>query len=165
MLFLFGAIEMGRALHDFHVVNESVRGAARYLSRVPATCPSGNATGSLDGDALFSGAEHEARAIALAMTGKIYTDAAAAPDLLGYWNYPPPSPPSPGAVTIEVLCINNTACALGGLYEDTCGAGGEGIPHVKLTADVPFTFLFGQLIAPDASISITLSHNVASIGL
>ena len=40
MLLLFGAIEIGRALHDFHVINESVRDAGRYLSRVPATCPS-----------------------------------------------------------------------------------------------------------------------------
>ena len=40
VLLLFGGIEIGRALHDFHVVNETVRDAARYLSRVEATCDS-----------------------------------------------------------------------------------------------------------------------------
>ncbi len=40
MLLLFGAIEIGRALHDFHVVNETVRDAGRYLSRISYRCES-----------------------------------------------------------------------------------------------------------------------------
>ena len=35
LLLLIGSIEIGRGLRDYHVVKESVRNAARYLSRVP----------------------------------------------------------------------------------------------------------------------------------
>jgi hypothetical protein len=158
MLLLFGAIEIGRALHDYHVINETVRDAARYLSRVPATCPAaGVGVGFLtdDPDTGLTAAQNEARARALAMTGNLST-ASPAPDLLGYWNYPADS----GTVSIRVDCINNAASSLEGLYEGILN-----VPHVILTADVPFTFMFGELIAPDAAINITLSHNVVSVGL
>ena len=35
LLLLIGSIEIGRALRYYHVVKESLRDAARYLSRVP----------------------------------------------------------------------------------------------------------------------------------
>ncbi len=156
MLLLFGGIEIGRALHDFHVVNETVRDAARYLSRAPASCPgAGVGVGSLQDGPVFTAAQHIQRAKALAMTGSVDT-ASPAPDLLGYWNYPADA----GSVTIRIDCIDNNAGAFQGLYE-----GVAYVPHVILTADVPFTFLFGELVAPSSSISITLSHNVASVGL
>lgn len=37
-ILLFGIIEIGRLLHDFHVVAKGVRNATRYLSRLPMTC-------------------------------------------------------------------------------------------------------------------------------
>ncbi len=158
MLLLFGGIEIGRALHDFHVVNETVRDAARYLSRVPASCPgAGVGVGSLNDDPVtgITAAQHTQRAIALAMTGNVDT-ATPDPDLLGYWNYPADA----GTVSISVDCIANGTGTFQGLYD-----GVTNVPHVVLTADVPFTFMFGQLISSNASITITLSHNVASIGL
>lgn len=156
MVLLFGGIEIGRAMHDFHVVNETVRDAARYLSHVPATCPAaGVGAGSLQDGPVYTAAQEIDRAKALAMTGSVDT-ASPAPDLLGYWHYPADA----GSVTIRIDCIDNAAATLKGLYD-----GVTYIPHVVLTADVPFTFLFGQMVAPSASITITLSHNVASVGL
>lgn len=158
MFLLFGAIEMGRALHDFHVVNETVRDAARYLSRVPATCPgAGVGVGVLVNDPVTgtTAAQNEQRAKALAITGNINT-ASPAPGLLGYWSYPADA----GTVTVRIDCISNAAAGFGGLYDGVLN-----VPHIILTADVPFTFMFGELVAPDATINITLSHNVISVGL
>lgn len=161
VLLLFGGIELGRALHDFHVVNETVRDAARYLSRVPGVnCPAPGPGSFLDDpDSLYTAAQHQDRAIALAMTGDVDT-ATPAPDLLGYWNYPADA----SSVTISVNCIDNPLVAgvreFQGLYSND-----DFVPHVVLTADVPFTFLFGELVAAEPTINITLSHNVAVIGL
>lgn len=163
VLLLFGGIELGRALHDYHVVNETVRDAARYLSRVPGVdCPNaGVGAGSFtdDPNSPYTAAQHLARARALAMTGDVDT-ATPAQDLLGYWNYPAQQ----ASVTIRVDCIANPDVggvrAFEGLY-----AGDDFVPHVVLTADVPFTFLFGGLVVAEPTITITLSHNVAVIGL
>ncbi len=165
VLLLFGGIEMGRALHDFHVVNETVRDAARYMSRVPGVdCPSAGAGSFLDvAGETFTAADHLERARALAMTGDVDTASPAA-DLLGYWDYPAQKL----SVDISVDCITNAdtdpdplveARAFQGFY-----ANDDFVPHVVLTATVPFRFLFGGLVAAEPTINITLSHNVAVIG-
>ncbi len=159
-LLLFGGIEVGRALHDFHVVNETVRDAARYLSRVEATCPSaGVGVGSLVDGSLFTAAQHEDRATALAMTGNVDT-VSPAPNLLGYWDYATQA----SSVTISIDCINNPLVGGARVFQGLYG-NDDFVPHVVLTADVPFTFLFGGLVTADPTITITLSHNVAIIGL
>ena len=43
-LMLFGAIEIGRLMHDYQLVEKSVRHAVRYLSRVDMTCAGATAT-------------------------------------------------------------------------------------------------------------------------
>jgi hypothetical protein len=147
------------------VVNETVRDAARYLSRVPGVdCPSaGVGTGSfLDvAGETFTAADHLERARALAMTGDVASPAA---DLLGYWDYPAQKL----SVDISVDCITNAdtdpdplveARAFQGFY-----ANDDFVPHVVLTATVPFRFLFGGLVAAEPTINITLSHNVVVIG-
>jgi len=153
-LLLFGGIEMGRALHDFHVVNESVRDAARYLSRVAVSCP---AAGIGAGTAVDPA--NVDRAQALAITGSIDT-LSPAPGLLSGWDYPA----NASSVTVRFDCIDNPLVGgvrdLEGLYLTD-----NFVPHVVLTADVPFTFLFGELVTSDPTITITLSHNVAIIGL
>jgi len=153
-LLLFGGIEIGRALHDFHVVNESVRDAARYLSRVDVNCPSagtgvGTPANSTDVD----------RAKALAITGSIDT-LSPAPGLLSGWDYPSDA----STVTVRFDCIDNPL--VGGVRElEGLYVFDNFVPHVVLTADVPFTFLFGEMVTSDPTITITLSHNVAVIGL
>ena len=159
MLLLFGGIEIGRALHDYQVINEAVRDAARYMSRVPGVDCQSEGVGT--GDFLnvvgepFDAQQHKDRARALAMTGDVDT----APNLLGYWDYATQA----SSDTIRVDCIDNPPAvirAFQGLY-----ANDDYVPHVVLTANVPFTFLFGGLVTSDPTITITLSHNVAVIGL
>ncbi len=141
LLLMIGAIELGRGLHDFHVVNESVRDAAHYLSRVPVTCPVGGGLGSVDD------LNDETRAKALAMRGSVDSSA---PYLLGYWD-------NAGTIDITVPCIAN-AGAFAGLY------GGESeVEVVELAANVPFTFMFGQFISPDANITLRISHKVVNV--
>lgn len=140
---LFGGIEIGRVLHDYHVVSESVRDAGRYMSRVPATC-----AGWEDGP-VYTALEHQDRAKRLALTGD---PDPGAPYHLGYWT-------DPSTVVITLNCIAGTSGKYQGLYE------GVDVPHVVVTATVPFSFLFGQLVTSSATIDLTFSHNVVVVGL
>ena len=134
---LFGGVEIGRLLRDYHVVSESVRDAGRYVSRDRAECTTGG-VGSIE-------AVDEDIAKNLALTGGV---AAGLPYLLGSWT-------DRSTVTIDIKCIDNGSGALQGLY-----AGDAYVPHVVVTAIVPFTFLFGQLVTSSGTINLTLSHNV-----
>ncbi len=141
---LFGGIEIGRLLHDYHVVRESVRDAGRYLSRVEADCSSAFP--------YYSAAEHESRAQNLALRGDVNSSA---PLLLGYWN-------DLDSVEIVIDCsIDNSADPkpYQGIY-----ANDDFVPLVVVTATVPFTFLFGQLVTSSGTIDLILSHKVVSIG-
>lgn len=152
-LMLFGAIELGRALHDYQVVNETVRDAARMLSRTPASCASqGQGGGTFQDGPLFTAAQQIQRAQALAMTGTTNP----APDLLGYWNYPADVG---STIVIRVDCIDNAASDFQGLYD-----GETLVPHVFFQANVPFTFLFGELVTSDATIDFNIAHNVVITG-
>ena len=163
ILIMVAIIEMGRGLHDFHVVNETVRDAARYLSRVPVPdthvfCSgSGIGTGALPPGPPFSEAEHILRAKALAMTGSVNT-ASPAPDLLGYWKFATDK----DTITVSFDCIDNSANNFKGLFADARWGGS--VPHVVLTANVPFTFIFGELIAAGPTLEFTLAHNVIITG-
>lgn len=160
-LLLFGSIELGRALHDYHVVNETVRDAARYLSRAPGVnCPAaGVNAGSFVNvpGAPYTAAEYLERTRALAMTGNA-DPASGAQDLLGYWSYPAQK----ASVDISIDCIDNSGSGFQGLYS---GASFNGyVPHVVLSATVPFTFLFGELVTSNATITFNISHNVVITG-
>ena len=90
-----GVNEFGRALHHNHIVNKSVRDAARYLSRVPVVCPGGTIDAA---DATL--------ARNLALTG--YPSGGS--PLISYWT-------SPGTVSISVSCYNNTTGTFRGNQE------------------------------------------------
>jgi hypothetical protein len=156
MFLCFGAIELGRALHDYHVVNQTVRNAARLLSRTPADCASvGQGAGVFQDGPVYTAAQQIERARALAMTGNTDT-AAPASNLLGYWNYPGDAA---STIVIRVDCIDNSAGAFQGLYN-----GATYVPHVFFQANVPFTFLFGELVMPNATIDFNIAHNVVVTG-
>jgi hypothetical protein len=145
---LFGGIEIGRLLHDYHVVRESVRDAGRYLSRVEADCPSESFSDGL----FYTADQHESRAQNLALRGDVNSSA---PLLLGYWN-------DPNSVEIVIDCsIDNSADPrpYQGIY-----ANDDIVPLVVVTATVPFTFLFGQLVTSSGTIDLILSHKVVSVG-
>lgn len=84
VVFLFGTIEIGRVLHDYHVVVKGVRDGTRYLSRVAVDCPGGVGTvGS------FVNASDEQRGENLTMTGSInLTPTLPADYLLAAWAPP-----------------------------------------------------------------------------
>ena len=145
---LFGGIEIGRLLHDYHVVRESVRDAGRYLSRVEADCSSASP--------FYNAAEHESRAQNLVLRGDVNSSS---PLVLGYWN-------DPDDVEIIIDCsITNSINAATdsrpylGIYANV-----DFVPHVVVTATVPFTFLFGQLVTSSGTIDLILSHKVVSVG-
>jgi len=158
MLILFGAIEFGRAWHDFHVVNQSVRDAARFLSRVPYTCTGTTgcgtcspASGICAGACTIDTPADVLRGVDLAMTGNV----GGGTNLLAAWD-------QASSLTINVCAITNpigTTDELQGLYLDS-----PAVPYVELEADVPFTFLFGEFVVPDAQITIGLDHKVVMVG-
>ena len=118
---------------------------------------SGIGTGTLPPGPPFSEAQHIERAKALAMTGKVDT-VSPAPDLLGYWNYPADK----GTITVSFDCIDNSANDFKGLFAGARWGGS--VPHVVLTANVPFTFMFGELIPAGPTLEFTLVHNVVFTG-
>ena len=185
ILIMFAVIEFGRGLHDFQVVTETVRDAARYLGRSPVDCAGAaagcgtcNDTGDCGPcDFIDSGGvtaeERIDNALAIAMTGDL-DGASGAENLLGYWT-------DSNTITVEICRIDNTAGGFtsGGFAGDLTGIyfhiviDGDGneievpdsiIPHVRLSADVPFTFMFGALVSPIPTLEFSLSHNVVMTG-
>lgn len=162
-LLLFGSIEIGRALHDYHVVTESVRDGARYLSRLSYDC-SGAAAGSCStcdaqtGVCAGSGCTLTDPAgvregVALAMTGKTTGGNA----LLAYWPYPPAS--ASNELNIQVCALDNSGGGYSGLYD-----GSSVVPHVRMQANVDFEFLFGQLVVSNSAIDFEIAHKVVVVG-
>lgn len=90
-----GVNEFGRALHHNHIVNKSVRDAARYLSRVPVVCPGG----TID-------AADITLARNLALTG--YPSGGS--PLISYWT-------DPATVAVAVSCYDNSAGTFRGRAE------------------------------------------------
>lgn len=138
-IMLFGIMEIGRLLHDFHVVTKGVRNATRYLSRMPMTCAGG--TG------IFVDATDETEGKNMATTGTI----AGGSLILGYFNNT--------HVTVEKTCTAN-----GGIFAGVYN-GWTDIPEITVQAAVPYTFLFGEYLIPGtASIMMTVRHNQVNIG-
>jgi hypothetical protein len=143
VVLLFGGLEIGRLLHDYHAVRESVRGASRYLSRVVVDC-----AGFVDGP-IHTASDHVDNAKNLALRGKLDPSA---PYLLGYWT-------DPNSVDIDIDCsIDNTTNRYQGLYDNV-----DSVPHIVVSATVPFTFLFGQMFSSSGTIDLELSHKVVGI--
>jgi Flp pilus assembly pilin Flp len=162
-LLLFGSIEVGRALHDYHVVTQSVRDGARYLSRLPFDC-SGAAAGSCStcnaqtgvcsgGGCTLTDPAGVLEGVSLAMTGT--TDGG--DDLLGYWPHPPAS--ASNELNIQVCAVSNAGGTYSGLYE-----GMSVVPRVRVEANVDFEFLFGQLVSSNSAIDFEIAHNVVVVG-
>lgn len=140
---LFGAIEFGRLTHDYQVVSKGVRDAARYLGRVPISCPGGAASGP--------SAAEETIAKNLALSASYYpTTVPAGKHLLGYWT-------NTNTITVAVQCQAN------GGYEGVY-AGQAFVPRLTVTATVPFSFIFGTLVSTNGSLNMVASHNEVAIG-
>lgn len=92
ILLALGTSEFGRALQHHHILNKSVRDAARYLSRVAAVCPGG----------IIDPADL-AVARNLALTGYPIGGS----PLIAYWT-------DPATVGVTVQCFDNSTGAFRG---------------------------------------------------
>ena len=125
ILLSLGVSEFGRALQHHHVLNKSVRDAARYLSRVAAVCPGG----TID-------AADVAVARNLALTG--YPSGGS--PIVSYWT-------DPATISVSVVCFDNSGGAFRGraaipivrvtatvAYADLGFLGALSLPAFTLTA-------------------------------
>jgi Flp pilus assembly protein TadG len=141
-LLLFGTIEGGRAMHDYQLVDKSVRHATRYLSRLDLDCSVGGA-----GD--FTAAEKNT-AKNLALTGTLSDPAGSSDYLLKYWT-------SKADIDITPSCIPNANFQ--GVYTI-----GEDIPHVTVTAVVPIKLQFGSWLIGNKTVSVVVRHEEVVFG-
>ena len=129
VLLLFGTVEIGRMVSDYHAVAKGVRDAARYLSRVDGiACPAASVT-----------ADRQTEAAYMAMAGTLAAPADGTGYRLSYWT-------KPENVVVTVACVDNSAAGYTGIYTDIDGNPLATIPEITVTANVPFVRLFGDLI-------------------
>ncbi len=146
VLFLFGTIEIGRVLHDYHVVVKGIRDGTRYLARVAVDCP--NPPPSV-GSIVNVPINHEQRAKNLTMAGSI-SPSLPGDYLLAAWGDP--------GTTLTVTVDCNDPATLEGIY-----SGNPVVPSVTMTAVVKFDFIGSLPILP-STIDFTVSHKEISIG-
>lgn len=146
LLLLAGAIDFGRMLHDYQVVNKSIRDASRYLSRVKIGCPGpGVGAGQI-------GAADKTTTVNLALTGTVDAPTGPGDYLLGYWT-------DPSTITVSADCMANAGFRFRGVYK-----GLAYIPSATVTASVPFPAQFGGLLSFFSDFNLTVSHNEANVG-
>jgi len=138
-LMLFGTIEVGRAMHDYQLVEKGVRHATRYLSRMALTCPGG----------AFAASDENA-AKNLALTGTLSDPAGSGDYLLKYWT-------DKNDITITPACIPNTEFQ--GVYD-----GFAEIPHVTVKAEVPINLQFGSWLLGNMTVSVVVQHEEVVFG-
>ena len=135
-----GAAEIGRAVQHHHTIEKSARDAARYLSRVPASCIGG------------IGATQIAIAKNLAWTG--YMNGAT--PLLPYWQ----NPATNATVTVTVGCFANN----GGTILNRANSGNGSIPLVTVSISVPYRDIGFLGLLGVSAFSLKGTHSQVSIG-
>lgn len=142
LILLFGSFEVGYYFLSEHVVQKSVRDAARFGARLAmtnypsCTVPSGGT------------AEQQIRRVArfgnAAGTGT--------PRLLG-WTLD-------NMTTVTIACDNSSTYGTGGIYEEFP----NGAPVVTVTAVVPYNVFFGSLSLGTATLNLNSNSQAAVIG-
>ena len=142
LVLLFGAFEMGYFFLSEHVVQKSVRDAARFGARLAmanypsCTVPNGGT------------AETQIRRVArfgnAAGTGT--------PRLLG-WT-------ADNMTTVTIACDTTSSYGTGGIYSDFP----NGAPVVTVTAQVPYNTFFGLLSLGTATLTLNSNSQAAVIG-
>ena len=142
LVLLFGAFEMGYFFLSEHVVQKSVRDAARFGARLAmanypsCTVPSGGT------------AEQQIRRVArfgnAAGTGT--------PRLLG-WT-------ADNMTMVTITCDNTSSYGTGGIYADFP----NGAPVVTVTAQVPYDTFFGLLSLGTGTLTLNSHSQAAVIG-
>jgi TadE-like protein len=142
LILLFGSFELGYYFLSEHVVQKSVRDAARFGARLAMTnypscsVPSGGS------------AEQQIRRVArfgnAAGTGN--------PRLLG-WT-------ADNMTTVAIVCDNSSSYGTGGIYEDFP----NGAPVVTVSAIVPYNTFFGMLSLGPGTLNLNSHSQAAVIG-
>ena len=142
LVLLFGSFELGYYLLSEHVVQKSVRDAARFGARLamanyPSCTVPNNGT-----------AEQQIRRVArfgnVAGTGNAR--------LIG-WT-------ADNMTTVSIACDNTSSYGTGGLYEDFP----NGAPVITVSATVPYPTFFGILGLGSASLNLNSHSQAAVIG-
>jgi Flp pilus assembly protein TadG len=152
LVLLYGTIDIGRLLVDYHVVSKSIRDATRYLTRKDGAlftfdCTNGNVTSTATPNPLT-------QAMMLSMTGSIDGSTAF---LLPYWNNT--TSLAAAGITVSVDCFDNTGNTYQGYY--------TGYPEVyslTVSADVSFSFLNGWILGRNGDLTFTISHKEVHFG-
>ena len=144
-LMLFGTIEVGRLLFDFHAASKTVRDATRYLTRIDAialglACPA---------TTVNNAAAEVTNAKNLALRGTIDTSK---PYLLGYWT-------DANSISVSVSCEDNSANTYQGFY-----AGAAWIPSITVSATVPIPLMNGWLLGQGDTLTFTVRHEEVHFG-
>ena len=144
MLMLFGTIEVGRLLFDFHAASKTVRDATRYLTRIDAAALGLTCTGVNVAAAEVINAKN------LALRGTIDTSK---PYLLGYWT-------DANSVSVTANCIDNS----GGIYQGFY-TGVTAIPNITVSATVSMPLLNGWWLGlNNNTLTFTVSHKEVHFG-
>ena len=147
-LMLFGTIDIGRLLFDYHAVSKSVRDATRYVARSDeAVLFSDFATCTVDPTTAAGSPTQNARNMALTGTVDLSGDY-----ILNYWT-------DATTVTVSSVCFDNSAGTYQGFY-----AGRTNIPIVSVAATASFPLLNGWLLGRDSNLTFTISHEEVFIG-
>lgn len=133
----------GRMLADYHAVSKSVRAAARFLARTE-TGAAGCTPRKLD-----NAQPNVARAIRLAMTGRIDGDIAS-DNLIGAWRAGDLSEAATG-IRVSIDCLNNV--------------GAVAIPMITLRARVPFHFGPARALGLGPDFSFSVAHKSVVTGV
>jgi Flp pilus assembly protein TadG len=147
LIILVGMIDFGRMLTDYEVANKSVRDAARFLARARMDCPAAGTGPAAD---YLVNATFATLAQNLALTGKAATPTTGS-YLLAYWT-------DPATVTMNVTCVANGG-TYAGVFTDLAF-----IPRITVTANVPFSFMFGTIVLGSASTTLVAAHTTVGIG-
>ena len=145
---LFGTIDIGRLLFDYHAVSKSVRDAARYVARSDAGALfSDLATCTVNPTTAAGSPTQNARNMTL--TGTVDLSGGY---ILNYWT-------DTTTVIVSGVCFDNSAGTYQGFY-----AGNTNIPIVSVAAAVSFPLLNGWVLDQGSDLTFTIRHEEVFIG-
>jgi len=142
LILLFGSFEVGYFFLSEHVVQKSVRDAARFGARLAMT--------NYPSCTVPSGGTAEQRIQRVARFGNAAGTGSAR--LLG-WT-------ADNMTTVTIACDNTSSYGTGGIYGDFP----NGAPVVTVTAQVPYNTFFGVLSLGTGTLTLNSNSQAAVIG-
>lgn len=139
LVLMFGTFELGHFFLSEHVVQKSVRDAARYAARLPLTefpscAPSNDARAEIQ---------------RVARTGR--PDDGGAPQRLQGW-------------TVNTMTTVTLICDTSGTYTGIYTGFPSGVPIVTVSASVPYPTLFGMMGIPAPTLTLNAQSQSAVFG-